>query len=58
MRAVAKGQAFRRTIQVTAEDGPEHPTSGDKVLAISLKIKLLCSHVFIRGKVVEEALNL
>jgi hypothetical protein len=58
MRAVVKGQAFGCSMQVAAEDGPEHPTSGDKVLAVSLKIKLLRPHVFIRGKVVEEALNL
>jgi hypothetical protein len=58
MRAVAKGQAFGRSIQVAAEDGPEHSPSDDKVLAISLKIKPLSPRLFIRSKVVEEAPNL
>ena len=58
MRAVAKGQAFRRPIQVAAEDSPEHAASDDKVLAISLKIKPLGPRLFIRGKGVEEAINL
>jgi hypothetical protein len=58
VRAVAKGQAFGHSIQVAAEDGPEHSTSDDKVLAVSLKIKPLSPRLFIRPKVVEEALNL
>jgi hypothetical protein len=58
VRAVAKGQAFGHSIQVAAEDGPEHSTSDDKVLAVSLKIKPLSPRLFIRRKVVEEALNL
>jgi hypothetical protein len=58
MRAVAKGQGFGRAIQVAAEDGPEHSTSDDKVLAIPLEIKPLSPRLFIRGKVIEEALKL
>jgi hypothetical protein len=58
MRVVAKGQAFGRSIQVAAEDGPEHSTRDDKVLAVSLKIKPLGPCLFIRSQVVEEALNL
>jgi hypothetical protein len=58
MRAVAKGQAFGRSNQVAAEDGPEHSTSDDKVVAISLEIKPLSPREFIRSQVVEEALNL
>jgi hypothetical protein len=58
MRTVAKGQAFGRSIQVASKDGPEHSTSDDKVLTVSLKIKTLSPHLFIRSKVVEEALNL
>jgi hypothetical protein len=58
MRAVAKGQAFRRSLQVAAEDGPEHSTSDDKVLAVSLKMKPLSPRLLILRKVVEEALNL
>jgi hypothetical protein len=58
MRAVGKGQACRHSIQVAAEDGPEHSTSDDKVLAVSLKIKPLSPRLFIRSKVVEEALPL
>jgi hypothetical protein len=58
MRAVAKGQAFGHSIQVAAEDGAEHSASGDKVLAVSLKIKPLRPRLFIRSQVVEEALNL
>jgi hypothetical protein len=58
MRAVAKGQAFWRSVQVTAKDGPEHSMSDDKALAVSLKIKPPSPHLFIRRKVVEEALNL
>jgi hypothetical protein len=58
MRAVAKGQAFGHSVQVAGEDGPEHSTSDDKVLAVSLKIKPLSPRLFIRGQVVEESLNL
>jgi len=58
MRAVAKGQGLGRAIQVEAEDGPEHSTSDDKVLAISRKIKPRSLRLLIRSKVVEEALNL
>jgi hypothetical protein len=58
MRAVVKGQAFGCSMQVAAEDGAEHSTSNDKVLAVSLKIEPLRPLFFIRGKVVEEALNL
>jgi hypothetical protein len=58
MRAVAEGQAFGRSLQVAAEDGPEHSTSDDKVLAVSLKMKPLGPRLFIRSQVVAEALNL
>jgi len=58
MRAVAKGQAFRHSVQVAAKDGPEHSTSDDKAIAISLKIELLGSRLFIRSKVMKEPLNL
>jgi hypothetical protein len=58
IRAIAKGQAFGHSIQVAAEDGPEHSTSDDKVFAISLIIKPLSPRLFIRSKGVEEALNL
>ena len=58
MRAVAKGQASGHPIQVAAEDGPEHSTSDDKVPAVSLKMKSLNPRQFIRGKAMEEALDL
>jgi hypothetical protein len=58
IRVVAKGQALGLSIQVAAEDGPEHSTGGDKVLAVSLKTKPLRPRLFIRSKIVEEALNL
>jgi hypothetical protein len=58
MSAVAKGQAFGRSLQVAAEDGPEHSTSDDKVRAVSLKIKPRRPRLFIRSKVAAEALNL
>jgi hypothetical protein len=58
VRAVAKGQAFGHSIQVAAEDGPEHSTSDDKVLAVSLKIKPLSPCSFIRSKVLKKSLNL
>jgi hypothetical protein len=58
IRVVAKGQASGLSIQVAAEDGSEHSTSCDKVLAVSPKIEPLRPRLFIRGKIVEEALNL
>src|ERR1035437_3679642 len=58
IRAVAKGQAFGRSIQIGAEDGPKHATSDDKVLAISLEVKPRSPLLFIRGKGVKKSLNL
>jgi hypothetical protein len=58
MRAVGKGQACRHSIQVAAEDGPEHSTSDDKVLPVSLKIKPLSPRPLVRREVLEEALHL
>ena len=58
MGAVAKRQAFGRSIQIAAEDGPEHAASDYKVLAISLKIEPRRPRLFIRSKGVEKALNL
>jgi hypothetical protein len=58
MRAVAKGKALGRSLQVAAEDGPEHSASDDKVLAVSLKKKPLGPRLFVRSQAVEEALNL
>jgi hypothetical protein len=57
MGTAAKGQTFGRSIQVAAEDGPQHSTSNDKVLAIFLKIKPRSPRPFIRSKAAEEALN-
>jgi hypothetical protein len=58
VRAIAKGQAFWRSVQVVAEDGPEHSTSDDKVLAVSLKVKPFGPRLFVFRKVMEKALNL
>jgi hypothetical protein len=58
VRAIAKGQASWRSVQVVAEDGPEHSTGDDKVVAVSLKVKPFGPRLFIRSKVLEEALNL
>jgi hypothetical protein len=58
MRAVAKRQASGHAIQDAPEDGPEHTTRDDKMLAIPGKIKLLSPRLFVRGKIVQEALNL
>jgi len=58
MRAITKGQAFWRSVQVGAEYGPEHSPSDDKVLAVSLKVKPFGPRLFVRSKVLEEALNL
>jgi hypothetical protein len=58
MRAVAKGKAFGRSLQVAAEDGAEHSASDDKVPAVSLKMKPLGPRLFVRSQVVEVALNL
>ena len=48
MRAVAEGQAFWRPVQIETEDSPECSASGDKVLAVSGKVKPLSSRLFIR----------
>jgi len=50
MRTVAEGQAFWRSVQVEAEDSPEHSTSEDKVFAVSLEVKPLGTRLFIGCK--------
>lgn len=54
MSAVAKGHAFRHSIQVAAEDGPEHTTSNNKVIAVLCEIKPRRPLPFIRGKGTKE----
>jgi hypothetical protein len=58
MRAVTKAQGFGRSLQIAAENLTEHSTGDDKVFAISRKIEPVGPRPFIRGEVVEEALNL
>jgi hypothetical protein len=58
MRTVAEGQAFRCSIQVEAEDSPQYSVSGNKVLAISLKVKPLGSRLFVGRKGMQENIYL
>ena len=58
MRTVAEGQAFRCYIQVEAEDSPEYSVSGDKALAVSLKVKPLGPRSFICRKGMQEDIYL
>ena len=58
MRTVAEGEAFRCSIQVEAEDSPEYSVSGDKALAVSLKVKSLGPRLLICRKGVQEAIYL
>jgi hypothetical protein len=58
MRAGAEEQAFRCSIQVESEDGPEYSVSPNKALAVALKIKPLGPRFLICRKTRQEAIDL
>jgi hypothetical protein len=58
MRTVAEGQAFWCSIQVEAEDSPEYSVSGNKMLAVFLKVKPLGPHLLICRQGMQETLYL
>ncbi len=47
LAAVAERDGFRRSVQIKAENPPEHSASDDEALAISLEVKPLGSRPFV-----------